>query len=115
MGQGSQLVYSAQPASEKVPRDLAAARMALTSPCAVGSFVVVTELAPSPTILPSRTTTAANGPPAAVRTLRVASAIARRRNSGLGWPGIGNDSNSWWVRRQIQYGTECAAERCGAD
>src|SRR5580704_17219350 len=111
MGQGSQLVYSAQPASEKVPRDLAAARMALTSPCAVGSFVVVTALAPSPTILPSRTTTAPNGPPAPVITLRVASATGLRSNSGSGWPGIESDSNSLWVRRQIQYGT--GSNPCG--
>src|ERR1700691_5126295 len=88
--------------------------MALTSPCSVGSFVVVTELAPSPTILPSRTTTAANGPPVAVRTLRVASAMARRRNSGLGWLGMRSDFNSLGRRRQIQYGTGRTAEKCGA-
>ncbi len=46
-----------------VPSALQAARIAFTSPWAVGSFVAVTELAPSPTILPSRTTTAPKGPP----------------------------------------------------
>ena len=41
-------------------------------------------LTPSPTILPLRTMTAANGPPRPVTTFSVASAMARRRNSGLG-------------------------------
>src|ERR1700758_2332895 len=61
-----------------------AARIALTSPCAVGSFVAVTEFAPSPTMRPSRTMTAPNGPPLADTTFSVARAIARRRNSGFG-------------------------------
>lgn len=58
--------------------------MALTSPCAVGSLAAVTVLAASPTTLPSRTMTAANGPPLPEATFSVASAMARRRNSGFG-------------------------------
>src|SRR5579863_2289692 len=83
MGQGSQRVYSCQRASVRVPSASAAARIATTSPCAVGSLVAVTELAPSPTITPSRTITAPNGPPRAVATFSVASAMARRRKAGF--------------------------------
>src|ERR1700734_362360 len=64
--------------------------MALTSPCAVGSLVAVTVFTPSPTILPCCTMTAANGPPFPDSTLLVASAMARRRNSGLGSLKIAN-------------------------
>src|SRR5579859_6033579 len=64
--------------------------MAFTSPCAVGSKVDVTELAPSPTIRPWCTITAPNGPPFAARTFSVANAMARRRNSGLGTRGTFN-------------------------
>ena len=44
----------------------------------------VTAFAPSPTMRPSRTITAPNGPPLAPSTFSVASVMARRRNSGLG-------------------------------
>src|SRR5580698_4801744 len=80
--------------------------MAFTSACAVGSLVAVTEFAPSPTILPSRTITAANGPPLPAATFSVASAMARRKNSGLGLPGTFLVLHSAReMQRQIQYGT----------
>src|ERR1700683_5033107 len=78
--------------------------MAFTSPCAVGSLVEVTELAPSPTISPLRAMTAPNGPPLPETTFSVARAMARRRKSGLGWPVMREDLCSWDSRRQIQYG-----------
>src|ERR1700677_2386752 len=58
--------------------------MAFTSPGAVGSLAAVNVFTPSPTILPSHTTTAANGPPTPISTFWMASAIARRKNSGFG-------------------------------
>src|SRR6059058_1496973 len=94
IGHGSQLVYSSHPASTNVPSVRHAARIAFTSACAVGSYVAVTEFAPSPTIRPSCTITAPNGPPVAPSTFSVASAIARRRNSGLGAEPILNLLNS---------------------
>src|SRR3974377_500735 len=84
MGQGSQLVDNSQPASENVLSALQAARIAQTSPWAVGSLVAVTMLAPSATIRPSRAMTAPKGPPLREITFSVASAMARRKYSGLG-------------------------------
>src|SRR5579875_669660 len=105
IGQGSQLVYSSQPVRAKAPRARAAARIAFTSACAVGSLVAVTELAPSPTISPWRTTTAPNGPPLPRTTFSVASSMARRRNSGFGLPGMTALSSCAGIVRQHQYGT----------
>ena len=45
---------------------------------------------PSPTILPSRTITAAKGPPLPVATFSVARLMARRRNS---WIGVSRHAN----------------------
>ena len=59
-----------------------AARMALTSACAVGSLRRVTELDPSATISPSRAITAPNGPPPR-STLSRERAIAFRINSSF--------------------------------
>src|ERR1700716_670428 len=65
-----------QPQSWKPPSAVHALRIATISPCAVGSFVAVTLLAPVATISPSRTITAPNGPPRPDVTFSVASAIA---------------------------------------
>src|SRR5271165_4438868 len=69
-----------QPESRKSPSLRHASRMATTSACAVGSFVLVTQLAPSATTLPSFTTSAANGPPLPERTFSSPNAMARRMN-----------------------------------
>ena len=58
--------------------------------------------APSATIRPWRAMTAANGPPPPVATFRVASAMARRRNSGLGGVGIVNLLTAS-LRREINH------------
>src|SRR5436190_15234565 len=68
-----------QPSSWNEPRLLHASRIATTSACAVGSYVEVTRLTPSPTILPSRAITQPNGPPFE-STPFCASSIARRMN-----------------------------------
>src|SRR5580698_5503840 len=88
MGQGSELVYISHPFSEKVFSAAQALRMALISPCAVGSFVAVTVLAASATITPSFTIRAAKGPPAALRTFSVARSMARFIKTGFGWLAI---------------------------
>src|SRR6185436_71981 len=63
-----------------------ASRIATTSACAVGSLVSVTRLVPSATMCPSRTTSAANGPPPAC-TLASDSSTARamKRRGSSGW------------------------------
>jgi hypothetical protein len=63
------------PSSETDPVDAAAARMALTSACAVGSHVAVTRFVAVLTTVPAPAsrTIAANGPPS-VAALRTASA-----------------------------------------
>src|SRR6266478_4773533 len=81
IGQGSHVVYRSQPESWKSPSLRQASRIATTSACAVGSFVVVTRLAPSATTRPSFTTSAANGPPPQVRTFSIPKAMARRIKS----------------------------------
>src|SRR5216683_5554002 len=81
IGQGSHVVYRSQPESWKSPSLRQASRIATTSACAVGSFVVVTRLAPSATTRPSFTTSAANGPPPPVRTFSSPKAMARRMKS----------------------------------
>src|SRR5271165_6616482 len=96
MGHGSQLVYISQPLREKVPSAWQALRMALISPWAVGSLVVVTLFAPSPMIFPSLTITAAKGPPAPERTFSVASSMARCMKTGLGSIGIFTCSLKLW-------------------
>ena len=53
MGQGSQEVYISYPLRSNVPSLAAAARIALTSACAVGSQDVVTRFTPVATITPS--------------------------------------------------------------
>lgn len=58
--------------------------------------------APSATIQPWRAMTAANGPPPPVATFRVASPMARRRNSGLGRVGIVNLVTAS-LRREINH------------
>src|SRR3954471_16902501 len=61
MGHGSQVVYITHPVRSMVPRDLAAARIALTSACAVGSVSGQTVLCVHETTLPFFTTAAPNG------------------------------------------------------
>src|SRR5271168_3397616 len=72
-----------QPVSRKLPSAVHALRIATISPCAVGSFVAVTRLAPVATISPSSTMTAPNGPPRPDVTFSVASAIAFSIKIGL--------------------------------
>src|SRR5579883_3078578 len=86
MAQHSQLVYMVQPLRSGVPSRRQASRMAAISACQVGSHSGSTRACPSPTIAPSRTITAPNGPPicSSSATWR-ASAMARRRN--VSWVG----------------------------
>src|SRR5688500_13387924 len=67
-----------QPRSENVPSALQALRIAVTSACAVGSFVDVTRFQPSAITLPSLTTMAPNGPPAPSRMRSAESRTAWR-------------------------------------
>ncbi len=64
IGHGWPVVWISQPSNEKVPNLAHASRMAVISPCAVGSFVPTTRFHPSPTMVPSLTITAPKGPPA---------------------------------------------------
>src|SRR5271155_5763799 len=72
-----------QPLSWKLPIAVHALRIATISPCAVGSLVAVTRLAPVATISPPRTMTAPKGPPRPDVTFSVASAIAFSIKIGL--------------------------------
>src|SRR5271154_5149086 len=72
-----------QPLSWKLPIAVHALRIATISPCAVGSLVAVTRLAPVATISPPRTMTAPKGPPRPDVTFSVASAIAFSIKTGL--------------------------------
>lgn len=69
--------------------------MALTSACAVGSFVAVTEFTPSPTMRPCFAITAPKGPPLPETTFSVANAMARLRNSGFGRLDIKSCLSCW--------------------
>src|SRR4051794_5949615 len=73
-----------QPASEKFCSASQAERIALTSACAVGSFVEVTLFQPSAMTLPCLTMTAPNGPPAPSRMRLADNSTARRMNSWCG-------------------------------
>ena len=83
MGQGSQEVYISYPLRSNVPSLAAAARIALTSACAVGSQDVVTRSTPVATITPSLVAiTAPKGPPP-FSTFSFESSIAFRISSSL--------------------------------
>jgi hypothetical protein len=83
MGHGSQLVKISQPLRENVRSSAQARRMAITSACAVESFVDVTQFQPSARILPSWTMIAPKGPPAPSRMRSAESRTAWRINSRL--------------------------------
>ena len=80
--------------------------MALTSACAVGSLVAVTELAPSPTILPSRTIDCPERPALACgHVLRgQRDGAAQKLRVGLAGHLVVLRSAKK-MQRQIQYGT----------
>jgi hypothetical protein len=70
-------------ARENVPSREQASRMATTSAWAVGSFVEVTRFQPRPTICPSRTMTAPNGPPSLASIFSMERRIASRKKVGF--------------------------------
>src|SRR5690606_29052769 len=75
IGHGSHEVIRVQPSREKVPSALQAARIAVTSACADGSFSAVTWLCAVATTAPSLTIRAPKGPPP-LFALSVATAMA---------------------------------------
>src|SRR5688572_27878737 len=87
-----------QPRSENVPSELQAPRIAVTSACAVGSFVDVTRFQPSAITLPSLTTMAPKGPPAPSRMRSAESRTAWRMRA------IGSAS----MQRRVLAGEEGA-------
>ena len=82
MGHGSQEVYISYPLRLNVPNLEQAARMALTSACAVGSQCDVTRFTPLYIITPSYALIAPNGPPT-LFTFIIESSMAFLINSSL--------------------------------
>src|SRR5436305_10359062 len=78
--QGSHEVYKSAPDRSVVLRLRQASRTASTSPCEVGSKFFADWFSPSPTILPSFTTTAPYGRTPGVSSACADSSIARRMN-----------------------------------
>jgi len=68
-----------QPFNSKLPRAVAAFRIAVISAWAVGSLLAVTLFTPVAITTPSLTMTAPNGPPAPESTLPVARLMAMRK------------------------------------